>query len=1452
MLVTVFALGTAAMAGRISTVTFVELFPRGACRDSSYSSNFMNDDIVVGVTDQTVCEDFCRAAEDTCHGYEWDTRQNYCTLKLSSNDFEHTLPSNTRRCVQRVVGEVDLTRTTSTALTPPLMFTAVQPQGRCLADAGQSAALITSSAESLVDCMILCRVSSGCGAINFRVNTQECELLMPDGALRTAPDTEAVCYQFGHTHPENSEGDGSGSGFDPENGPTDFVDRNSVGVSTYTEVLPAGCCRNASGASTTLSGGHFFGTNFLQCQDLCTARSDCGAIEFIPSAPRCELHPVEDGTQTEPDSNCRCFVRSTTTISPSSTFPPVSTTSAPSVSLTAVPSTSAPTSAPIQQAAQVQYDEVTPQGCCRDTNGQSNTLSGGHIFGTTLAMCKSACTARAECRTIEFIALQNRCELHPGTDIFTNGNTACQCLQQRNAGSVAPTLADTTMAPTMLVTSAPSSISTSLNGYVELTPQGCCRDSSGGTNTLPGGHFFGISVTACARACTARQVCAGIEYIASQQRCELHPASDQFTNGDTNCQCFMQLGSTAPSIPTATLSPTLSPTTRIGTLAPTGGQANDFVEVTPQGCCRDSNGVTNTLRGGHLFGIDLDSCRQACTTRSDCGGIEFIARQRRCELHPIGDRFSNGDTSCQCFIRTANSIAPTIPVTVAPSPPPPPGLIEITPRGCCRDAAGLRNTLPGGHLFGVTLASCTQACLARVDCGTIEFRAHQQRCELHPPEDRNTNGDTLCSCFKVLGTAFFSASPTQSPSTSTPTRPPTVSPTQSPTDSPTTSSPSASPTASPTTSRPTMSPITTSPTLSPTLSPSTSSPTRSPTSSPTTSAPSISPTSSPTTSPTTSTPTQSPTTSTPTTSPTTSTPTSSPTTSTPTASPTGSPSLSPTTSTPTTSPTGSPSTSAPSLSPTAGPTTSAPTASPTSAPTQSPTTSAPTTSPTTSSPTVSPTTSSPTTSPTTSSPSVSPSSSPTMNPTTSAPTLSPTTSAPTETPTTSSPTETPTTSSPTEVPTTSTPTTSPTTTAPTLSPSTSPTLSPATTTPTGSPTSTPTTSPTSSSPSTSPTLLANSCTWQTNTPVQGSQAGSRFGEVISTSSNGALVAVGAPRIGDFNADGQVTVFDMSGVTPVSVFTLAGTADSLGSAVALSSGGTTVAMGAPIASNRKGRVVVARNNGNQFVTLGQPILGENDDDFMGRSGLDVVEVAQTITVAIGNEFTSTVRLFRFTVGASTDWVQTGNTISSNSAGFGISVALSENSDTVVIGSTAGVVCVYDFDGASWNERATISNFLGGFGSSIAASSTADIIAIGAPEANSNDGAVQVYVQNGAASYTQRGNTVRGGTGSKLGFSVALSGDGNTMIAGAPQTSSGGVAKAFRFNGVSTWVQTGSNIPVSGSDDLGSSVTVSSDGETVFAGAPVADNFYHRKRTWLHLWIILDAFLGASPRQEAPSC
>eukprot|EP00035_Acanthoeca_spectabilis_P015301 m.304789 g.304789 ORF g.304789 m.304789 type:complete len:68 (+) comp16339_c0_seq20:64-267(+) len=30
MLVTVFALGTAAMAGRISTVTFVELFPRGA------------------------------------------------------------------------------------------------------------------------------------------------------------------------------------------------------------------------------------------------------------------------------------------------------------------------------------------------------------------------------------------------------------------------------------------------------------------------------------------------------------------------------------------------------------------------------------------------------------------------------------------------------------------------------------------------------------------------------------------------------------------------------------------------------------------------------------------------------------------------------------------------------------------------------------------------------------------------------------------------------------------------------------------------------------------------------------------------------------------------------------------------------------------------------------------------------------------------------------------------------------------------------------------------------------------------------------------------------------------------------------------------------------------------------------------------------------------------------
>lgn len=91
------------------------------------------------------------------------------------------------------------------------------------------------------------------------------------------------------------------------------------------------------------------------------------------------------------------------------------------------------------------------------------------------------------------------------------------------------------------------------------------------------------------------------------------------------------------------------------------------------------------------------------------------------------------------------------------------------------------------------------------------------------------------------------------------------------------------------------------------------------------------------------------------------------------------------------------------------------------------------------------------------------------------------------------------------------------------------------------------------------------------------------------------------------------------------------------------------------------------------------------------------------------------------------------------------------------------------------------------------------------------------------WTQRGSDIDGQNNNEVfGTSVALSGDGTVVLAGAPNggTSAAGVVRIYAWNG-STWIQRGSEYTSSPGDRLGEAVAISADGLTIAMSAPRSD-------------------------------
>jgi RHS repeat-associated protein len=134
--------------------------------------------------------------------------------------------------------------------------------------------------------------------------------------------------------------------------------------------------------------------------------------------------------------------------------------------------------------------------------------------------------------------------------------------------------------------------------------------------------------------------------------------------------------------------------------------------------------------------------------------------------------------------------------------------------------------------------------------------------------------------------------------------------------------------------------------------------------------------------------------------------------------------------------------------------------------------------------------------------------------------------------------------------------------------------------------------------------------------------------------------------------------------------------------------------------------------------------------------------------------------------------------------------------------------------------------GGFGVSVALSLDGNTALIGGVTDNNKLGAAWVFTRSGGA-WTQQGKKLTGGAeatgGGRFGSSVALSSDGNTALIGSECDGSecAGAAWVFTRSG-GVWTQQGKKLTKEGA--FGVSVALSSDGNTALIGGFWADTFY----------------------------
>lgn len=317
----------------------------------------------------------------------------------------------------------------------------------------------------------------------------------------------------------------------------------------------------------------------------------------------------------------------------------------------------------------------------------------------------------------------------------------------------------------------------------------------------------------------------------------------------------------------------------------------------------------------------------------------------------------------------------------------------------------------------------------------------------------------------------------------------------------------------------------------------------------------------------------------------------------------------------------------------------------------------------------------------------------------------------------------------------------------------------------------------------------------------------KVGSSTALSANGNTLVASAPSfqqpgLGSFI--GAALVFNRANGTWSNSFATLTGADghdaNMGSSVALSADGDTLAAGAPRFD--QGGTVGA-------VMVFNRVAGEWEDDFvtltgyniLANMGISVALSADGNTLATGNTLfnhqgvgeAGAVTVFNRVNGVwqENDFV-TLTGVDGQAARIGSSVALSADGNTLVAGApnfgvlTNGAAMVFNRIANKWDLSETLTGYVpigesdAKMGQSVALSADGQTLAVGASKQGGDTGVTYVY--NHAANNWNFVKTFTGLADSFMGTSVALSVDGNTLASGVPSLTHGGetIGAAFVFN------------------------------------------------------------------------
>jgi len=379
--------------------------------------------------------------------------------------------------------------------------------------------------------------------------------------------------------------------------------------------------------------------------------------------------------------------------------------------------------------------------------------------------------------------------------------------------------------------------------------------------------------------------------------------------------------------------------------------------------------------------------------------------------------------------------------------------------------------------------------------------------------------------------------------------------------------------------------------------------------------------------------------------------------------------------------------------------------------------------------------------------------------------------------------------------------------------------------------------------------------------IQSATVGGTGAVILSATSTTALISVmpgsatGTVSVvsvaGSGNSSGTFTVDN----TPYPYYQTGGkktnsiAASQQGASVAVSADGNTVVVGAPGDASNTGAAFVYVRTGNTWVQQGSKLAGAG---YVGasRQGTSVAVSADGNTVAVGGPQDNSGKgaVWVYTRNGSA-WTLQGNKLVGlapvGASQQGTALALSNDGNRLAVGavgddSYAGAVWLFERVDNTWcqlgDKLTNIVDAVGKsrFGASVALSGDGGTLLAGAPNDNNRKGAVWIYAVDDCLQTQQGPKLIGSGASAQMwqGSSVALSDDGNTaLVGGSASNNLQGAAWIFkRTSGIWNEETMLAGNWLSGSSRQGSSAALSSDGNTAVVGG-FGDN-QGRGAMWVH--------------------